>query len=113
MKDEGSSNPKKLLYISATSKLLGISVPGVKRLIRSGRLPTVEVGDAVRIPLPAIDRLLNPEEPARSATSVRGEVDALEVLDELMVHQAQLMNEVRELRKDVAGLLAERRGSRA
>jgi hypothetical protein len=75
----------------------------VKRLIRSGALPTIEVGEAVRIPLAAIDRLVQAEAHKGERGDVRGVVDALATLDELRAGQAELLREVQRLREDVAG----------
>jgi excisionase family DNA binding protein len=62
--DEGTEqagSSRRLLWVAGAAKEFGISTPGVKRLIRSGALPTIEMGEAVRIPLAAIDRLVQAE----------------------------------------------------
>jgi excisionase family DNA binding protein len=72
-----------LLSIAAAARVLGISGSGVRRLIRSGQLPTVEVGDSVRIPMPAIERLVSTEAPAGEPGAVRAGADLLAAVDEL------------------------------
>jgi excisionase family DNA binding protein len=104
--NDGEGGSKQLVSIAAAGRLLGISTPGVRRLIRSSQLPTVEVGDAVRIAMPVIDRLVNGPEQSDGDGGGSGEVraDILAMLDELRVGQAQLLEEVNNLRGDVATL---------
>jgi excisionase family DNA binding protein len=106
--DEGTEqagSSRRFLWVAGAAKEFGISTPGVKRLIRSGALPTIEMGEAVRIPLAAIDRLVQGEAHKGERGDVRGVVDALATLDELRAGQAELLREVQRLREDVAGFL--------
>jgi excisionase family DNA binding protein len=97
--DDVEGGSKQLVSIAAAARLLGISTPGVRRLIRSGRLLSVEVGDAVRITMPAIDRLVNGPEQSDGDGVGSGEfrADILAMLDELRVGQAQLLEVVNNL----------------
>lgn len=102
---EQNDSPRRLLSIAGAAKTLGISPSGVKRLIRSGVLPTVKVGDAVRIPLPAIDRLLQAKAPEGNPGDVQGTVDMLATLEEVRASQVQLLQQIQGLREDIATFL--------
>jgi excisionase family DNA binding protein len=102
---EERNPPRRLLSVAGAAETLGISTSGVKRLIRSGGLLTIEVGVAVRLPLAAIDRLVQAKAHDEKPGDVQGVVDVLATLDELRAGQAQLLQEARRLREDIANLL--------
>lgn len=56
------SSDRKYATVTETAEALGVSVPTIRRLIATDRLPVpyVRVGAQIRVSRPALDRLLDP-----------------------------------------------------
>ncbi len=62
--------PPMLVPVTVAAERLGVSVPTVRRLVRSGRLPSVKVGSSVRVDLATL-RAVDDEEVTQLAAHAR------------------------------------------
>lgn len=57
-----------LLRVSEVSRLLGLSRPGIYKLLATNQLPVVRIGKSVRVPAGALDAWVQARTTAAGAT---------------------------------------------
>lgn len=55
-----TTSPPLLVSVATAAAMLAVSAVTIRRMMRDGRLPTVPIGGAVRIPRRAIEALATP-----------------------------------------------------